>query len=921
MPRLIASLRAQLLLLVLLGAVPAFLIIFILADHFRHTIHEQMETQLLDRTRQLAEQHQGHIDQTHQLLIALAQIPAIQRGEGEACESVLADILHHGSFPLSNLLSIRPNGDVLCNGAAPGKRLQVGDRDYFQLAMRTGRFAVGHYIISRTNNKPVLGLIYPHLSDGRIDFLTFAALDLSWLNDHPQIATLPEHATLTVIDRQGTVLLRHPHGDAWLGKEMAGHPLVSTLLEQDAGSHFVAEDLEGGQRFFAYAPLGPEHAPHARLALGLPEDVATAHDRQLLMQALASLLLAILLVLGVGWASTGGFLMRRVQPVIAAVRRIMHGDLSVRIGLPPSRDELGELASAVDAMAASLEYQEQQAGEALAALRENKERLDMVLQATEMGLWDWNVQTGEVIFNEGWAKMLGYRLDELEPNVRTWERLVHPDDLPRILQVLNEHLEGYRALYETEHRMRTKDGEWRWILDRGKVMLRDAEGRPLRAAGTHQDITEKKRAEEQLAYLAHHDALTGLPNRVLFAERTEHAIRRAARDHQHLALLFLDLDHFKNINDSLGHALGDRLLQAVARRLREQLRDEDTLARMGGDEFIILLENAGQPHDVAHTAQRLLQAFTPSFEFEGNTLFVSTSIGIALYPQDGEDLSLLMQRADAALYRSKAEGRNAFHFFSAEMAEAAAERLHIESGLRRALEHGELELHYQPQMDLERGEVIGMEALARWHHPERGWIPPARFIPVAEESGLIVRLGQWALREACLQLKRWQAAGLAVGYVAVNVSTVQFRHGTLVEDVRQAIESSGIAAGQLELEITESFILHDPEAATRILKALRDLGVRLAIDDFGTGYSSLLYLKRLPLDRIKIDQGFVRDMLTDPQDEAIVRAVIALGHSLELDVLAEGVETAEHASRLRELGCHAAQGYHFGRPAPASQHD
>ncbi|MEW6444712.1 MAG: EAL domain-containing protein [Pseudomonadota bacterium] len=438
--------------------------------------------------------------------------------------------------------------------------------------------------------------------------------------------------------------------------------------------------------------------------------------------------------------------------------------------------------------------------------------------------------------------------------------------------------------------------------------------------------------QSMLMHLAHHDPLTGQPNRLLFIERVEQAIRRAEKDRQKLALVFLDLDHFKTINDSLGHELGDRLLQAVALRLHEHLRGSDTLARMGGDEFTLLVEDVGEPHDVAHAAQRLLESFSTPFELEGNSLFITASAGIALYPRDGETAKILMQRADTALYKSKSEGRNTYHFFSDDMEQAAAERLRLEAGLRFALErlstpdgergnatgHGELTLHYQPQVRLCDGAWVGMEALARWHHPEWGWISPARFIPIAEDSGLIIRLGRWALREACLQFKAWRNEGRKLDYVAVNVSAVQMRFGCLNEDVRQVLHETGVAGHHLELEITESAILHAPEEAVRKLETLRTMGVRLSIDDFGTGYSSLSYLKRMPLNRIKIDQGFVRDMLTDPQDEAIVSAVLALGQSMELDVLAEGVETAEHVERLISLGCASAQGYYFSRPCAAA---
>lgn len=423
-------------------------------------------------------------------------------------------------------------------------------------------------------------------------------------------------------------------------------------------------------------------------------------------------------------------------------------------------------------------------------------------------------------------------------------------------------------------------------------------------------------SEEKYRTLAHRDPLTGLPNRVLFAELLTHAILHAERNQGQFALLFLDLDNFKTVNESLGHRLGDQLLLEVSRRLQRRLPESDAIARIGGDEFYIIIDDGDGMPSVDLMAQRLLDALAEPVVLDGHSVYVGASIGIALYPADGTSAEALQSNADAALHQAKMQGRGILRFFSPELTSRAKDRLTLEAELRQALVRGELRLHYQPQVALGGGELVGLEALVRWQHPERGMIPPGDFIPLAEESGLVVPLGEWVLREACRQIKAWSAAGIAPGHTAVNVSAVQLSRGMLVESVRQVLAETGIAPAQLELEITESFVMVDRDRAFESLAALKALGVRLSIDDFGTGYSSLAYLQQLEVHKLKIDISFVRDMTSNAGNASIVKAIIALGQSLGLDVLAEGVEWQDQVDRLRALGCGAMQGYLVSRPLP-----
>ncbi|GBG15393.1 diguanylate cyclase [Novimethylophilus kurashikiensis] len=433
------------------------------------------------------------------------------------------------------------------------------------------------------------------------------------------------------------------------------------------------------------------------------------------------------------------------------------------------------------------------------------------------------------------------------------------------------------------------------------------------------DISERKQAEARIRYLALFDALTGLPNRTQLEERIAYAISLAKRNNGHIALVFLDLDHFKNINDTLGHSVGDRLLIEIAARLQNGSREQDTVARLGGDEFILLLPESNED-GVRRVAEKLLESITrPFIDEKGNELTVSSSIGIAFYPNDGEDFETLLKNADTAMYRAKKDGRNGYCFFTPQMQARSVRNLEVENALRQAVARNQLELYYQPQISAVDGKLIGAEALLRWHNPELGFISPAEFIPIAEESGLILSIGEWVLRTALTQLKSWIDRGMSPIIVAVNLSAIQFRHATLPQLVSTILDELQLPPEFLELELTESAAMHDPVAAIDIMNNLHGRGVRMSIDDFGTGYSSLSYLKKFKVYKLKIDQSFVRDISTDPEDKAIVNAVIQMAHSLGLKTIAEGVETESQLDFVRSQLCDEVQGYYFSKPLPAAQ--
>ncbi|QKE65231.1 EAL domain-containing protein [Aquipseudomonas campi] len=674
------------------------------------------------------------------------------------------------------------------------------------------------------------------------------------------------------------------------------------------------------------------------------------------------------------------------------------------------------------------------------ALGKSEARLGLALEASELGLWDWNLQTDEV-HHSHLESIFGISQDEVKGVLSHLKPRLHPDDLPLLRRALVEHLKGRTDGYTVEYRVRHADGRWRWVEDRGRAVERDAQGQVLRMLGTRRDITGRKQREEQqrlaatvfeaasegivildadylllsvneafsqvtgyrkeevlgrsvatlissretrrhyhlirqdleqhgswrgelvetrkngelypqwlqlnvvrdargqvshivgffsdlssrrqteerLRYLSHYDELTGLANRTLFRERL-HEAGEASRQHgRGLALLHIDLDRFKLLNDSLGHEVADQLLRQMARRLTQAASEANTIARLSGDEFAILLDDYGSLSALARTASRLLGKLRTPMDVGGHELVISASIGISLLPDNAREISALISQANMAMQHAKHLGGNTFQFYTDNLQACTLERLQLENQLRKGIQEGQLEVFYQPKLCLADDSLNAAEALVRWRHPELGLVPPGDFIPLAEETGLIAPLGEFVLRQACRQAREWQAQGLVELRVSVNLSVHQLRQGNLVNLVRQVLDETDLAAHMLELELTESHLLDNVENVITTFQQLRDLGVKLAIDDFGTGYSSLSYLKRFPVDYVKIDQTFIRDLSVGGEDAAITRAIIAMAHSLDLKVVAEGVETQAQMDFLKAQRCDELQGFLISPPLPAEQ--
>ncbi|MEW6288324.1 MAG: EAL domain-containing protein [Thermodesulfobacteriota bacterium] len=570
------------------------------------------------------------------------------------------------------------------------------------------------------------------------------------------------------------------------------------------------------------------------------------------------------------------------------------------------------------------------AGRAFRNLRQSEKRLSIAQSIASLGNWDWNIDKNSVYCSAQMYRIFGFSSEEPAATYTTFLDRVHPDERDSVKDLVGRALQAKKP-YSIDYRIVLPGGACRNVHEQADV-VHDGGGNPVSMHGTVQDITERINAEEKIRFLAYYDGLTGLPNRQLFLEHFNQALFAAQRDGGKVALLYLDLDRFKRINDTLGHSAGDMLLKEIAICLADSIRSSDivakaclpckpgvTLSRLGGDEFTILLSRLAEEEHAGRVAQRILDLLSQPIRIAGQEVYISGSIGITLYPSDGEDVDMLLRNADVAMYHAKESGRNSFQFFSGEMNQRTMEKLGIETDLKKALERNEFLLYYQPQIDLLTGKVAGVEALVRWQHPRLGMVPPAMFIPIAEEAGLIVEIGQWVLLEACRQAVQWQQAGFAPLRMGVNISSLQFKQQSLVSLVRQVLQTTGFAARFLELELTESAIMQNVGQVNDTLVELKEIGVNLSVDDFGTGYSSMSYLKRFPLDTLKIDRSFVMDITTDANDAAIIKAIIALAKSLGLKTIAEGVETGAQLAFLQEQRCDEIQGFFISRPLPGRE--
>ena len=535
------------------------------------------------------------------------------------------------------------------------------------------------------------------------------------------------------------------------------------------------------------------------------------------------------------------------------------------------------------------------------------------------GVWDWNIITDQVCYSKRWKAMLGYSEDEIGEGFSEFQDRVHPDDSVELWANFNQFSSGLTPVFLHEFRVQAKDQSYRWIVCQGFVISHSESAKPLRLVGMHSDITELKNAESQLAFMAHHDALTGLINRTLLHTRLEHAMQVCAHEDTLVAVCFIDIDDFKFINDRYGHSVGDSVLLEVANRLKKQVRIGDSLSRIGGDEFVVVLERLPNEQAAQKIFNELLNVFKAPLLMDEATFSLSASMGVSFFPHHGTTIDMLNRNADTAMYRAKALGKNSFQVYCESMSQDLVGRLEMEADLKEAMTQKQFELYYQPKVNLKTSKVVGFEALIRWNHPVKGLIRPDEFMPLAEDQGYIVPIGEWVLRQACQDLLSLQDEAGFFGTIAVNVSGVQLENSGFLQTVEQIFEQPDITPKDIELEITESAIMNNPMRWTNLLAQLQFMGFKISIDDFGTGYSSLNYLKKLPVNQLKIDKSFVDDLTFDEDDRVIISAVISLAAAMKMSCVAEGIETQAQLNKLVEMGCEQGQGYLFSQPLPLKE--
>lgn len=741
-------------------------------------------------------------------------------------------------------------------------------------ALEFAKPAVGDTYTGSLDKQQMIAVVVPVVSNGKTRLLLLNTIETRWIQQLLDGFGLPADLQVTIRDGKNAVIASRLSHDA-------------PITDGDSARSWVIKS----------------EVAHWTVSVSTPYPLYL----QPIAITTATVILLMLIAIFVS-VMLGRMTGRRLSYAMATLSQ--HNDV-----LDPDRPIIKE----VEDVRSSLEAAQRSRQQAESALSESENRWRFAIEGSGDGLWDWNIPASKVFFSARWKTMLGYMEDDTVDDFSDWGKLIHPDDKARILDAIQDYFDGKTSEYDEEYRVCCKDGSLKWIFGRGMVVERDAGGKPVRMIGTSTDITKRKEAETQIEYLAYYDHLTALPNRRLLLDRLHHALAASSRTSQTGALIFIDLDDFNVLNDTWGHQAGDKMLLQVARMLQKCVREQDTVARLGGDEFVLVVENLGEDRDEAaiHAAsvcEKLLDAISQPLKLGDSEVNCTASMGITLFSTEAITIDALMGQGDSAMYVAKSTGRNTYRFFDAALRASILARSELEADLRVSIERKELHLQYQPQTNSD-AQVVGAEALLRWTHPVHGLVPPMEFIPVAEKSNCILELGSWVLQQACQTLVAWEKEQHTAHLtLSVNVSIRQISQENFVGQLLEILRATGANPARLKLELTESIFANDVDDIARKMYSLKTQGVTFSLDDFGTGYSSLSYIKSLPFDQIKIDQSFVRDVLENQNNAAIVCAVITLCRSLGVSVIAEGVETEGQRAFLEKNGCHLFQGYLYSRP-------
>lgn len=903
------NLHVLLLGLVLLAVTPGVIATIYTGFAYREQAERQARANSFRIMRLFAEFNEQMLRSSRLLLTTLAENPEVKEEKAAACASLFASLLQSNP-EFHDLLLLDKNGRVLSSGQAQSALAPGKGAELLAIASRKSGFFVAGHNYDHSLRKALITFGYSIVNDkGTVTSVLAAQLDLQYWDQIIEEARLSADSTFAVCDRSGSILYRHPDRDQWMGKPIQNTMAKAMVSDAEEGS-FRGKGLDGLDRLYAFVRLSMgEDAADLFLRIGVPEKEVYAEANAFFLRALLGVGFLALLVLALARMVGKRYVLKPVNELVDAAQELGKGRLQTRAKVAYEQGELGLLAQAFDGMASALERRDRERLCVEERLREGEERIRAMFNATLDSVMLINTQGLILVANENAASRRNLRVEELVGQ-SLYDMLPEGAAEQRRAKVLEAVTSKQFVAYDEER----SDRFYRLRL----FPICNSAGEVTQLASYSRDITDRRRSEEQLKHQAFHDELTELPNRSYFMQQLKSAIQSSHSSHgRRYAVLFFDLDNFKLINDSLGHPIGDKILRILASRLRQGISPGAVLARFGGDEFAILLDNIPDYFEILRTADNIHLMLKSPLRIEGYEVHASASIGVVFGGAHYALPEQILRDADIAMYQAKAKGKGSSEIFDMTMHDRIVERMQLEHDLRNALSRGEIFLVYQPIFSLEDLGLVGFEALIRWRHPEKGLIPPSQFIPLAEETGHILSLGEYVLTQACVQARRWQLQypQAAPFTINVNLSGKQFYQSDPVELVKRTLADTKIPPGTLKLEITESLLLEDMEQAADILDTLRYFGARTALDDFGTGYSSLGYLRGLPLDTLKMDRSFVNNMNNGNQkDVGIVRSIIELGHALEMDIVAEGIESERIMGTLARLGCDHVQGFLMSQP-------
>ncbi len=848
---------------------------------------------------------------------------------------ILEDLLKE-SLEVDNIFAANPKGEIILSAKEEFKGASIKNEQYFMDALGE-KTVISNIVVSDLNNEQVIIMTTPIRNyNQEVVGVLGSSIKLEYFKNKITTTKMEEQGYVYIVDSEG-LIVAHPD-ESRIGTQVQ-NDVINTIVQKVKNQEAVLTGegvytYQGKKKHMAYSII-----PHINWLIVVAQD-----QTQMSEPATITLIIIIVITLGVIILSViasiefSKSITEPINQLMKVMEKTGEGDLSSQCEFK-SENEFGTLAGYFNEMLSKLnlsyhelssvyeqlsateeelrsQYEDLQVSEE--QLRKSEEKYKLALDGVNDVMWEWDNEIKSFSISNKWHDIVG-DLPIKVLSVKNFMKFIHKDDIKTVIKNIKDHLEGRTTVYRSEFRMHLREGQFKWILIRGKA-LRDIGGKVLKIAGSITDISHRKAAEYEIKHMAYHDALTRLPNRVLFMKELEVKLERSKKEEAVAgAIMLIDLDNFKNVNDTLGHDYGDKLLEFIAEKLKMIITDNNTVCRFGGDEFLVLNSEVKDKNEIIIFAQKILSIFDSPFIIFDKLTYITASIGIAIYPQDGEHTSQLLKNADVAMYTAKTSGKNTFLFFNSMMREGLERKIRIEAILRQALVEDQFELYYQPQMDVKHNKITGFEALLRLNSKEMGFISPGEFIPIAEECGLIKELGLWCLKRACLKNKEWRDKGYQFGSIAVNISTVQFEQSNFVELIIDVLEQTRLKPEFLEIEITESVLMKSLEKNIEILEKLNALGIKIALDDFGTGYSSLSYLRRLPIHTLKIDKSFIDGICSSSKEQAITYGIIQLAHKMELEVIAEGVENQYQVEILQKKECDKIQGYFFSRPLPAVQ--